>query len=90
MVQEQPLPQFRIVLPITATEEDAEHFARKVISDQLDISNFEIVDVTLIHEGKIETPFGPKAGRKFLIAFQEIEEVIYTHPNYDKIVKDSV
>jgi len=90
---EKILPQIRLVLPPSATEQDAKIAASDMISRVLKVKYFKILNIELLEDGPMETPFGTRIAKLFLIAFQELSkqeagEVVWVHPNYDKHVKD--
>lgn len=87
-VHDQRLPHLSLVLPLSSTEEDAREAARQVISDRLDISTFEILQVELIQEGMIHTRDGTKEGKRYRVVFRQIYgEVVYIHPDFDAIMR---
>lgn len=91
-MHEKVLPQIRLVLPPGATEQDAARAASEMISNVLAIEYFEILNIELIEAGPMETPFGMRMAKKFLIAYRELSkqeagEVVYVHPDYDRLVK---
>lgn len=86
-VQEQRLPQITLVLPHSSTNEDAKEAARELISNALDIKNFEILHVEMVQEGSIRTKLGTIEGRRYSVAFRQLHgKVIFVHPDYESIV----
>lgn len=84
---EQILPQISVVLPTSSTEEDARAAARDLISNVLNLDFFEILHIELTEEGILKTKEGVKEGKRYRVAFRQLhEEVIYVHPDYDKII----
>ena len=87
-VHEQRLPQVSLVLPLSSTEEDAKAAAHDLILNGLDIENFEILHVELMEEGHIRTKGGVKEGKRYVVAFRQLYgEVVYTHPNFDELIR---
>ena len=91
-------PQFRIVLPIETTAEEARVHARARLTGVL-ASRFEIHTVGLLKTGEIETKHGIVYGKQFVVILRPLElvpefvdddddeaEVLYEHPDYKKLI----
>lgn len=86
-VHEQRLPQITLVLSPSSTEDDARAVASDMISNGLDIERFEILHIEMMEEGTIQTKNGMIKGRRYVVAFRQLYgEVIFTHPDFDKIM----
>lgn len=82
-------PTITFIMGPNSTESDAKSEGSRLIRDALDVERFKILNVSLEKEGLMETGLGPIKGRLYSIAFLElpfIEEVIFIHPDYDRIV----
>ncbi len=87
-VHEQRLPQVTLVLPLSSTEDDAKKAAHDLILHGLDLENFEILHVELMEEGEILTKAGLIEGKRYVVAFRQLHgKVVYTHPDFDAIMR---
>jgi len=86
--QEITLPSVSIVVPSTASTEDAVAEASERISLLLKGASFEVVAVDLIEEGELQTSVGVVVGKRFMISFRRSENVVFLHPDYHKIMME--
>lgn len=87
------LPQFRLVLPLDANPHEAWMHARARLVGKVLAEKFHILRVVPGESGKIQTKNGLVDGRVFHVILSpknpeefDDEEVVYEHPDYDKIV----
>ena len=86
VVYEKRLPQLSVVLPMSSTEGDAKEVAHDLISNGMEISNFEILHVALVGEGQFRSRGALVTGKRYVVAFEQLQgEVVFIHPNYDEL-----
>lgn len=83
---EQILPQLRFIAPIDATDEQVEAFAQDSIRNALGIEYFEILKIHQLETGTFSTEKGDIVGKRFLVAFRKLDEIVYVHPEYEQLV----
>jgi hypothetical protein len=81
------LPSISVVLPLSSSEEDAKAVASEKLSQLLEGDCFKILAVDLLEEGVISTPIGVTNGKRYMVSFLRTENVVYIHPDYDKIME---
>ena len=87
VVYEKRLPQLSVVLPMSSTKDDAKEAAHDLISNGMEISNFEILHVEFVGEGQFRSRGSMVTGKRYIVAFEQLQgEVVFIHPNYDEIM----
>ena len=86
---EMRLPTVSVALPSPSSEDDAAKEAAKRISPMLKPGHvFQIVSIDIVEDGLIKTPLGVVQGKRYQVAFMTKENVVFLHPDYDKIMAE--
>lgn len=82
------LPSVSIVLPLSASKEDAKAAAANRISGLLKGGSFEMLTVDLLEEGDLRTPNGVVTGKRYQVSFRKTENVVFLHPDYYRVMEE--
>jgi len=68
-MRDNELPSFDFVVPLTMSDGGAELLAEKACRS-LGMSNFDILEISHVESGDIETPNGVVEGKRYIVVYR--------------------
>ncbi len=61
---------FTLVMPLEAPYSDVVKMAQRGLESLLKVSDFEILSITLLEEGELDTPKGKMDGKRYKVVYE--------------------
>jgi len=87
MSVEQQLPTFQMIVKEDVEPDAIKAQARRSIK-RLEGDRCEVVKIEVLATGVFDTPRGQYKGKKLLVHYRKVtdEDILFVHPDYDKLV----